>query len=141
MTSMKLFIRSLLIGTALIVGCKATKDSASVVKQTQTLEELIATKYLGQSTVLFNESQTYALVKSISQKGKVKGQSSIHFFVYDKANEEIILEDFINKGTVEWESDNILKINDIPGVYKEDASLGYTFNVISKTRKTIKITD
>lgn len=138
---MKLFIRSLLICSVFIVGCKVTKDSTSIKEQTQTLEELVAAKYPEQSTVLLNESQTYALVQSISKKGKVIGQSSIHFFVYDKTSKEIILEDFINKGTIEWVNDNLLKINEIPGVYKEDASLGYTFDVISKTRKSIKITD
>lgn len=132
---MKHFIGTFVICSVLLFGCKASKDTSSDKEQTPTFEELVTMKYPDQSTVLMNESNTYALVQSISRKSEVKGQSSIHFFVYDKTNEEIILEDFINQGSVEWISDNLLKINEIPGVYKKDDPQGYVFDVTNKTRK------
>lgn len=134
----RLFILSMLIVPLLLFNCKGVKDSQSGTTQTQTLEELVKSKYKDQGSILYNKSKTYALVQSVSKKSDAPGQSSIHFFIYDVSASEIILEDFVNQGSVQWTNDTLVKITKVPGVYKEGASKGYVFDVMNKTRDAIE---
>lgn len=134
---MKLLVMSLFICPALILSCKSIKDSKSGTMQKETLEDLVQAKYDGQGTILYNKSNTYALVKRISRKSDVPGQSSVHFFIYDKEAKKIILEDFVNQGNVEWTSDSLIKVSKVPGKYQEGGSNGYMFDTISRTQDSI----
>jgi len=102
------------------------------------VKELAGEKY-GESYVLLeNETSEFYLVTS---RNKSATETAIKFFVYDKANQEVILEDFIPLGSVKWTGSYQLNVQKFPGTIRIDkpnsGNSGYLFNV--KTKQNIKI--
>jgi hypothetical protein len=87
-----------------------------------------------------NESKTFLLlIENQDRKEPIVMQKKI--YVYDKSNDEIVLEDFIPNGKVFWKSETEVQIEQYPGVISKNEpenTLGYVFNVITREKTEIK---
>lgn len=62
-------------------------------------------------------------------------------YVYNKSNDEIVLEDFIPNGKVFWKSETEVQIEKYPGMISKnetDNTFGYIFDVITREKTEIK---
>lgn len=131
-------IAACVLAAFLIISCKNTK--APLETKSESLEMLVklAKEKLGDdATTDFNKSQSHALVASVT--GSTKTAKSIRFFVFDVNTSEIILEDFVSQGSVQWMSDNQIKVNQIPGKPGPQASRGYLFNIETKKKDQLPL--
>ncbi len=122
-----------------IDGCKSSRSQPTSEVTQQSLDALASEKYGAKAKIFFNKSKSHALVyrEKVTTNDPL---ASIHFFVFDQENAKIILEDFVQRGTVEWSSESIIKVTKIPGVYNADnPTKGYSFDINTQKKIPIKI--
>lgn len=118
--------------------CKSTKpqESSDVQKSVETFAQ---EKYGSDAQIDKNRSKTFALVSRSKKATRNATHGSVHFFIYDLSENNIIHEGFVSQGSVEWLSDEEVKVNEIPGRYREGVSKGYIYNVKTQEKKSINI--
>lgn len=120
------------IAVVLTISCKSSKAGTDTPSQSlETLINLTKERLGENATTDFNKSKSHALVALITASSKTS--KSVRFFVYEVKIEEVILEDFVSQGSIEWLDDSQIKVNKIPGRPGPQASRGYIFN--TKTKK------
>ena len=81
--------------------------------------EILAKEKLGNGYLLVeNESRTFMLCYKIENK-KSQPHSSIHYFVYDLNNKEIIFEEKLLDAEIKWVDDNNIEIRINPEIISE----------------------
>ncbi len=71
--------------------------------------------------------------------GKSKAINHTKFYLFDKQKDEIVLEDFIPLGKVEWESDTLLRVEKYPGNIQKDQTKvsGYLYDINTHDKKPL----
>lgn len=77
------------------------------------------------------------LIEKTGGKSKVINQT--RFYLFDKQKDEIILEDFIPLGKVEWESDTLLRVEKYPGnIQKNQTEVsGYLYDINAHNKEPL----
>ncbi len=85
-----------------------------------------------------NSSNTHLLLLQ-KEDGKSEILNETRFFVFSKVDDEVILEDFIPMGKVEWISNTEIRVEKYPGnITKETQSAsGYIFNITTKEKEEL----
>jgi len=93
-----------------------------------------------QASFHLNQTKSFLLCKSQTQKKSAMSPGQVHFLVFDQANEELLVDKTLEKGTVEWYSDQELLIKTIPGVIKTgETEEDYTYILHVVTGKQRKL--
>ncbi|MBU2507027.1 MAG: hypothetical protein KJ799_09920 [Bacteroidetes bacterium] len=124
------------------LGCTPCNRSQCNVSSTDTvasssLLKQYAAKKFDSYRVTYNAKKDFAYCVE-NTKG-VAGISRINYFVYALSSNEEIWKDLIPNGSINWKSEYILEIIEIPGIIKKDDESmvnrsGYLFNVITRKK-------
>ncbi len=138
---MKAPILSILFFQLFLSSCVSLNfncENRSSENQTQrqlSIHELASEKFGAGFEILENETKEYALVLS---RSKSATQTRIKFFIFEKAINEIILEDNVPLGSVKWSARYEIEIQNFPGTVKLNETKvqksGYRFNVKTKQK-------
>jgi ABC-type enterochelin transport system substrate-binding protein len=118
----------------LLNACSANEE---IEKGISSLESLAENKYEENYQLLYNDNNKFAICLTKSVGETQVPNSPVKFFVYDVRHSEIILEDFIQLGDVEWKSDSLIEVVKYPGTIKkneENTGQGYLYNVIQREK-------
>ncbi|VAX28835.1 hypothetical protein MNBD_IGNAVI01-2120 [hydrothermal vent metagenome] len=109
-------------------------NSVNIVKLKKVAEE----KYHDNFKIIFNSNKDFALCVH-KNKSKIPGPESINYFVYDISKDKITYEGNIPNGSISWESDYKIRLEEIPGIIQKDkpSSSVYILNV--KTNSKTKL--
>ncbi len=107
---------------------------------TKSLKGLAYDKYHQGFNILYNKSNTYALVISKIISDKTIGQEKSSFFIFNIKEKKIIFEDDVIDSEIFWEKDFVVRTGRLPGIIKKDKENpnivgGYTFNVLTLKKK------
>lgn len=112
-----------------------TKSSDNKIKQKFSVNELAAERYGDNFEILANETKEFYLVLNQSKSAT---QTGIKFFVYEKAENEIIWEDQVRLGSVKWAAPYEVDVQNFPGTIRLNDTgkqrSGYVFNVKTKQK-------
>ncbi|MGI9542347.1 MAG: hypothetical protein ACR2MX_03755 [Cyclobacteriaceae bacterium] len=93
-----------------------------------------------QASFHLNQTKSFLLCKSHTEKKGAMALGPVHFLVYDQASEELLVDKTLEKGTVEWYSDQELLIKTIPGITKTgETEEDYTYLLDVVTGKQRKL--
>ncbi|MDW3193052.1 MAG: hypothetical protein R8G66_11840 [Cytophagales bacterium] len=118
-------------------GCKSAKTGQDKASDPIELTEITQEKFGTSAVTAFNKKKSHALVSKVRQD-KNAAFASVRFFVFDVSNGEIILEDFITQGKVDWIDNEQIRASIVAGAYQAGTSLGYIFNVETGVKTPIK---
>jgi len=109
-------------------------DSANI----KTLKKVAEEKYQNNFKIVYNTNKDFALCIH-KNKSNVPGPESINYFVYDLSKDKITYEGNIPQGNISWESDYMIRLEEIPGIIQKDkpSSTVYILNV--KTNSKTKL--
>lgn len=106
-------------------------------------EILAQLKYNNQVKYIFNRDTTHVLCISTQMpKANIpKTLVPLRFFVYDLNSHEVIFEDALENGRVDWESNNQIKVSIIPETVKSNqpTATGYTYHVLSRKKQSVQV--
>ncbi len=134
--------RAVLLILYFIVSCKSVetdkKENQFEVLNTEKLTLIASEKYKKDFILEYNSNKKFALCIH-KNKSNIPGPESINFFVYDLSNDKITYESNISKGSVSWNSEYEIKIEEIPGTIQKNMPQTniYLLNVINNTRTKI----
>lgn len=137
---MKTISNIILIFFIFFIGCTsnevAKKDSENGFSKSKFLK--LANEKLGKGFKLF-ESPDNQFILCVSNSESNMNQSTLKYFVFQTKNDSIIYEDKINGGSVEWYSNNELKVSEIPGIIQKNKVniAGYIINMKTKLKTKI----
>lgn len=121
-----------------LTGCSCSNETG---KKDETQNQASASNMPeGSFLEVPNESGTFILMIE-NPDGKETLLVKKRIYVYDKTNDEIILEDFIPQGKASWKNDTEIQIEKHPGIISKDESkniLGYIFNTSTREKTEIK---
>jgi len=130
---MKAIVLSLFFAQFILTSCvssSCTKTNNAQIIDTPSVIELAKEKYGDIFTLQENETKEFYLVTS---RRKSSLETVIKFFVYENEKHEVILEDFINLGSVQWDGRYKINVQKFPGTIKlndqNDGKNGYFFDV------------
>ncbi len=97
------------------------------------------TKYGDGAEFAFNDSRGYVICVAGEDKSRkpFPGFSArLRFFVYDLASGQIVFEESIEKASVSWEGDTLLKVSVTPGIVQtvEPMEYGYLYDVVARQK-------
>lgn len=118
--------------------CHSTKGNNNSAKSLD-YKSIAIKKYQKNIEYFFNSSDTYVICLTKDKSTPQMPENQISFFVYDLANEEIILEDSLIDGEVSWKSDHEIQVKMISGILTTDEEYnkqltGYIFDVKEKKK-------
>jgi hypothetical protein len=121
-------------------NCDQSKLENRMESPNKSIKEIALEKFGKEHKIIKNNSKTYAICLQTIRKAKPPIMNNPRFFVYDFEKSEIIFEDKIVNGNVNWESDSLVSVSRIPGMLKKDSENKtghkvYSFDV--KTKKKI----
>jgi hypothetical protein len=103
----------------MITSCSSTKNE-KLPPNTETIKTVTSHKLGSGVGYLFNNSKTYVICLKKSKPTPNFPQSQIHFLVYDISEEEIIYENKIEGGEIQWVDDERVEIKMTPGIVSGD---------------------
>jgi hypothetical protein len=115
-------------------SCHATKKDFRKSTDSQGYRSVAIKKYGHNIKYILNPSNTYVICLKRNKPTPQMPENLISFFVYDLANEEIILEEPAINGEVAWKTNHEVQVRIIPGILTTDENYnkklsGYTFDV------------
>lgn len=121
----------------LLIGCTCSNNTNKEEAQTKPSKTNFPE---GMFLQVPNESKTFLLlIENQDKKEPIVMQKKI--YVYNKSNDEIVLEDFIPNGKAFWKSETEVQIEKYPGMISKnetDNTFGYIFDVITREKTEIK---
>jgi len=129
----------LLIG---VLSCssveKDVKENEVDIVNIEKLKKIAEEKYQNNFKIVYNTNKDFALCIH-KNKSNIPGPESINYFVYDLSKNKITYEGNIPQGSISWESDYKIRMEEIPGIIQKDKpSVNiYIFNV--KTNSKTKL--
>lgn len=127
------------------LACKTgNKTSKSDMVETSPFH-LMAKKELGDKFIVeFNETGDFVLCKSEFLPDPSVSHYTVKFIIYDVEKGEIIYQDVVARGEVEWHNSQEVKISAIPGIIMPDAEVisnTYLYHIITGKKKTLGSTE
>ena len=126
-------------------ACKTGHKSSKGEKSEISPFHLLAKKELGDKfTVEFNETGKFALCKSEFLPDPSVSHYTVKYFVYDIDREEIIFQEVIPRGEVEWYNGLKIKVSSVPGIIMPDAEVisnTYIYDIVSGKKTTLGSTE
>ncbi|MCP4459107.1 MAG: hypothetical protein GY816_13955 [Cytophagales bacterium] len=130
---MKTPVKTLIVlSIFMLVQCKNSKQPASVEYQQ------IAEQRLGSNIQYSPNGDRSMILCYKQQKDQSNGGYGVSFFVFDNKLKKIIYEEVIDRGTVDWYSDNEVVLFYTPGTMRSDQSrddFSYIYNLVSKEKR------
>ena len=115
----------------MLFQCKNSKQSTPVAYQQ------IAEQKLG-SDVQYSPNRDSSMILCYKQqKDESNGGYGVSFFVFDNKLKKVIYDAVIDRGTVDWHSDNEIALFYTPGTMRDDQSrddFTYIYNLDSKEK-------
>ncbi len=127
-----------------IAACCSTKNTTKEKNSdNQSYKSIAKEKYNENYIVKSNIDSTYFVVASTSKKTSQNINSPLKFFVYNNKTGQVIFEDNLINGKLEWINRNQIKITTEPevisGIEEKNKSMtGYIYDV-TKKRKLSKL--
>ncbi len=135
-------IRVVLLILYFIVSCKSVeidkKENQLEALNTEKLTLIATEKYEKNFTLEYNSNKDFALCIH-KNKSNIPGPESINFFVYDLINNKITYEDNISKGSVSWQSEYEIKLEEIPGTIQKNMTSTNVYILNIKTNSKTKL--
>ncbi len=141
---MKATIISVFFLQFFVSSCVSSNCSRNVqnvekgIQHNKSVRDLAVEKYGESFDLLENETSEFCLVTG---RNKSATETTIKFFIYDKANQAVILEDFIPLGSVKWTASYQINVQIFPGTVRINnagsGNAGYLFDVRTKQKKLI----
>lgn len=107
--------------------------SKKTTPKTTKYENAAFKKFNKNYTTIYNKTKDYILCLNSRYNLEKMNTSSLAFFIYDLNKEEIILDETISYGSVEWIDNYKIKVEVVPGIVKgndeESNSQDYVYNV------------
>lgn len=128
----------LLFSLLLLFSCQK-KVNVAPVKDTASLKQLANEKYNSPVKFIPNGNGKYTICMTVMKQKVPSPNRSVRFFVYDNIRKQVIFEDFVHNGSVDWEDGETVKVTRTPGIVKKDEAPrdnAYFYNV--KTNKKVK---
>jgi len=132
-------VRVVLLVLYFIVSCKSVETDKNENQleafNTEKLTLIATEKYEKNFILEYNSNKDFALCIH-KNKSNIPGPESINFFVYDLSSDIITYESNISKGSVSWNSEYEIKMEEIPGTIQKNMQQAdiYILNVITNTR-------
>jgi hypothetical protein len=126
------------MSVALLVSCSAREVEKGEIRGAG-YESLAMQKYGQGVEFVQNMSGTTMLCVKKSKPTQLTPQHQIAFFVYDMKARNVLFEDSIPNGSVNWNDDFSIVVSIVPGTVRDDDKTpaprpGYIYDV--RTRKT-----
>ena len=135
-------IRVVLLILYFIVSCKSVetdkKENQLEALNTEKLTLIATEKYEKNFTLEYNSNKDFALCIH-KNKSNIPGPESINFFVYDLINNKITYENNISKGSVSWQSEYEIKLEEIPGTIQKNMTSTNVYILNIKTNSKTKL--
>ncbi len=135
-------IRVVLLILYFIVSCKSVetdkKENQLEALNTEKLTLIATEKYEKNFTLEYNSNKDFALCIH-KNKSNIPGPESINFFVYDLMNNKITYENNISKGSVSWQSEYEIKLEEIPGTIQKNMTSTNVYILNIKTNSKTKL--
>lgn len=118
----------------LILKCSSEKTNDENNDQQNKLIELsklASSKFDSGYNLNYNTPKDFVICKKVN-KEEIPGYQLLIFFLFDLKEGEIIFEDRVPNGNIYWQSDHIIKVEEIPGIIRKDVSEpipGYKYDV------------
>lgn len=90
-----------LILVVFVFACKLQKNDSKIEDPTLTVSKLATEKYGDRFKVVVNKTNEFSLIINKTKQFADIG-FDIDFFIYDHTTQEIILQDFLESGHVDW---------------------------------------
>jgi len=130
-----IFILSSCVNKKLITTVEQNNKSDTIYKQ-------IALKRYGNKVeFLYNKNKDYVLCKKRIDKNNLNPNVLLDFFVYNIIAHEIVYEDKIPNGQIEWLDNLHLIIRQQKGIINSTTDKGYIeyrYNIVSGRKQTIR---
>ena len=135
-------IRVVLLILYFIVSCKSVetdkKENQLEALNTEKLTLIATEKYEKNFTLEYNSNKDFALCIH-KNKSNIPGPESINFFVYDLISNKITYENNISKGSVSWQSEYEIKLEEIPGTIQKNMTSTNVYILNIKTNSKTKL--
>jgi hypothetical protein len=106
---------------------------------------LVAKKELGDRFMVeFNETGNFVLCRSEFLPDPSVSHYTVKFFIYDVERGEIIYQDVVPRGEVEWHNNQEIRISSVPGIIMPDAEVisnTYLYHIVTGKKKTLGSTE
>lgn len=105
------------------------KDSSN--NSPEILNSIAKSKFENNYVLIYNPSKDFVICKKVN-KEEIPGYQLLNFFLFDLIKGKIIFEDRVPNGNIYWQSDHVVKIEEIPGIIQKDVSVpipGYKYDV------------
>lgn len=125
----------------LLTACHTNKQSSQEDSNNKVapIEKLAAEKFGDNYFIVYNITNRYGLVKSKKKKFSEIG-FDITYFIFDNQTNEIIIEDFLKSGYVDWEDEYTIKaVNRKIGKDKKRNKEVYLYNVEARERREVEL--
>ena len=101
------------------------------------IEEVAIKKYKDNIHYLSNKNKTFTICYRKEAETALKPYPPLKFFVFDETKKEIIFEDNLANGSIEWISMYQFQVKIIPGIVsiESDKMPGYVFDVKEKKKQ------
>ena len=135
-------VRVVLLVLYFIVSCRSVetdkKENQLEAFNTEKLTLIATEKYEKNFILEYNSTKDFVLCIH-KKKSNIPGPESINFFIYDLVNNKITYESNISKGSVSWQSEYEIKLEEIPGTVQKNIppTTMYLLNV--KTNSKTKL--
>jgi hypothetical protein len=127
---MRYNIFSLLISVVLLIGCAGSENTMDI--KNDVLKKISLEKYGPESQISYNSDRSYSLVVKQGKSTPKDPNPFLRFFVYGMKNGEIIFEENLPAGKVNWKNNYQIEVSLTPEVIsaKENNKLyGYIYDV------------
>ena len=128
----------LILFSSLISCSSVEKDIEEKNSDLDELMQLATVKYKNNFNIEYNSNKKFALCIH-KNKSNIPGPESINFFVYDLINNKITYEDNISKGSVSWQSEYEIKLEEIPGTIQKNMTSTNVYILNIKTNSKTKL--
>jgi len=129
----------LLFCCIIISACHTSKQHPKVYPDHDmiSIEKLARDRYGDNFFIVKNATAEYSLVMSKTKEFSEIG-FDINYFIFDSNSNEIIVEDFLKSGHVDWiDEDTIKAVNRKLDKSKKRIKEVYLYNVVTKKRKDL----
>lgn len=113
------------MGIMALIGCSSIKTDTKNSPD-EAAYKTTALKKFGPGAVeyVFNAPKTFVICMKAPKPTDLVPQHHCSFFVYDVANNTILHEDEFPNGTIVWKNDDQVQVTLIPGIIKDDDTVG-----------------
>ncbi len=133
-------MRILLLGACYFMASCVSRQAANTPQDPVCLPASAFRDKLGEYEVEFSKTEGFFLAVVRSEPTAKRPESPVRFIVGNTVTCEILLEDQIANGSVEWISESEIEVHMIPGIVSKEEPrkpLGYRYHVLQRSKNNL----